>query len=175
MQTPFLGEIIFAAYNYPPRGWHVCDGTLLPINQYAALYSLIGTTYGGNGQTNFALPDLRGRVPVGFGDGPGLTPVPMGESAGSEQVSLNEQQIPAHDHEVAAAASGGKGATQDPAGAVYAGLTDTKIWAGVPATAENMNSGMVKPAGGGQSHENRMPYLAMNYLIALQGLFPQRP
>jgi microcystin-dependent protein len=175
MDLPFIGEITIVAFGYPPVGWALCDGSLLPIQGNEALYSLIGTMYGGNGTTNFGLPDLRGRIPVGMGTGPGLTPVTQGEKAGVENVALASPELPLHSHNVAAAAAGGRGATQNPNGCVYAANASAPIWAPPPTPAVAMNSAMVASSGGSQAHENRMPYLALNYYIALQGLYPTRP
>ena len=168
MADPFIGEIRAFGFNFPPRGWATCSGQILPIAQNTALFSLLGTTYGGNGQTTFALPDLRGRVPVHFGQGPGLSNVVLGQQAGSESVTLTSEQMPSHNHAIAAS-NGAAGASRPSnnfpaAGGAYATATD----------GTTMNAGMVRNTGGGQPHENRQPYLGLNICIALAGIFPSR-
>jgi microcystin-dependent protein len=163
---PFLGTIIIFAGNFAPRGWAFCNGQLLPINQNTALFSLLGTQYGGNGQTTFALPDLRGRAALHFGQGPGLSNYTQGEVAGVENVTLLASQMPAHTH--AQPATAGDETTNRPnaavpaRGGVYANAADGSNLAGTTS------------AGGGQPHENRQPYLVLNYIIALEGIFPSR-
>ncbi len=170
---PFIGEIKLFAGNFAPRGWAFCDGQLLPINQWQALFSILGTMYGGDGRTNFALPDLRGRVSVHPGNGSGLSPYGIGEKGGAETVTLSVQQMPVHSHSLNANAQNGD--TSDPPGS---SLADTK-----GSDKDYMKSGMVNTemspnsigaTGSGQPHENRQPYLAVNYIIALQGVFPSR-
>lgn len=156
---PILGTIILFAGNFAPRGWAFCDGQLMSIAQNTALFSILGTTYGGDGQTTFALPDLRGRAPIHPGNGPGLTPRALGESSGSESVTLTVGQIPAHNHVVQSAPE----ANGDPSANIFAAATDEK--AGQAATGV---------AGGSQPHDNMQPFLALNYIIALQGVFPSR-
>ena len=170
MDEPFVGEIILAGFTFPPVGWAVCDGRLLRVQDYAALFSLIGNAYGGDGATTFALPDLRGRVAVCAGAGPGMPPVSLGEKAGQETVPLAEGHMPVHTHSVAAGTTAG---TQSPMGAVYGG--GAAVFAAPDASPVSMAPNMVHAAGGSQPHENRMPYLALNYLIALEGIYPQRP
>jgi microcystin-dependent protein len=152
--------------NFAPAGWALCNGQLLSIQQNTALFSILGTTYGGNGQTNFALPDLRGRVPLHFGQGPGLTSYTEGQVGGSESITLIQQQMPQHTH-------------QQPATA--ADQTTNRPNAAVPARGGFYNgtqdASLLKPttaAGGNQPHENRQPFLVLNYCIALQGIFPSR-
>jgi microcystin-dependent protein len=170
---PFLAEIKLFAGNFAPRGWAFCDGQLLPINQNQALFSLLGTMYGGDGRTTFALPDLRGRVPVHPGNGPGLSPYSIGQMGGAETVTLTVQQLPAHSHSLNANAQNGD--TSDPPGS---SLADTKgsdkdyMKSGVVNTEMSPNS--IGATGGGQAHENRQPYLAVSYIIALQGIYPSR-
>ena len=168
---PWIGEIALVAFNFPPVGWATCDGQLLSIAQNTALFSLLGTTYGGNGQTTFALPDLRGRVPIHMGQGPGLTPYTIGEVAGTETVTLLSSQMPAHSHVVSASTLNG---TSD----VPTGAFPAKNAAGVPsyvaAANANMAGSMIGPTGGNQPHDNRQPFLTMNYIIALQGIVPSR-
>ena len=178
---PFLGQIIMVGFNFAPRGWAMCNGQLLSIAQNSALFALLGTTYGGDGQTTFALPDLRGRCAIGMGQGPGLTNYTQGEKGGVENVTLIQTQMPSHTH--ALAASSTDGTVSDPTNAVIANNQVT-IERGntVPASAFNpgppnavMSPQAIQPTGGNQSHENRQPYLAMNYIIALEGIFPSRP
>ncbi len=168
MSEPFLGQISIFGFNFPPRGWATCSGQILPIAQNTALFSLLGTTYGGNGQTTFALPDLRGRVPVGFGQGPGLSNVQLGQQAGTEVVTLTSAQLAPHPHGVAAsnaAATGSRpGGNFLSAGGAFTNASD----------GTTMNPGMIQNAGGGQPHENRQPYLGVNVCIALEGIFPSR-
>jgi microcystin-dependent protein len=170
----FIGEIDLVPFNFPPRGWAFCDGQLLPINQNQALFSLLGTTYGGDGRTTFALPDLRGRSPVhvGGGAGPGLSPIALGEVGGVEVVTLNTGQIPAHNHMVNVSAANG---TSDNPNNTIPGRNAS----GVPdyssaAPNAQMAPGAIAPTGGNQPHENRSPYLGLNYIIALEGIFPSR-
>ena len=164
MGDPFLAEIRIMAFTYPPRGWAFTNGQLLPINQNQALFALLGTTYGGNGQTNFALPDFRGRTPIHFGDGHTL-----GEAAGAPAVTLTMQQMPAHTHflQGTTAAAG----TANPSGAVLAPANNLYQ---APSNLATMNPGSVTNTGGSQPHENMQPYLTLSFCIALQGIFPSR-
>lgn len=162
MGTPYLGEIKMIAWNYPPRGWAFCNGQLLAINQNQALFAILGTTYGGNGTTNFALPNLQGRVPAHVG-----STVSLGQQGGSQAVTLNTSQI-GHGHNVNASANANTNAAPGnfPAGApssVYGSGADT-----------SMNAGIVSTVGGSQPHNNLQPYLVINFIIALQGVFPSR-
>lgn len=177
MDTPILGSITLFAGNFAPRGWALCNGQILSIAQNSALFSLLGTTYGGNGTSTFALPDLRGRAPIHWGQGPGLTNRVIGEASGSENVTLLSTQMPQHTHLVAASTAT---ATQPaPTGNLLAVSTD----AGVGGTPSNfieptanttMAPNMIQPAGGNQPHNNMQPYLAITYIIALEGIFPSR-
>ena len=173
---PLLGEIKMFGGNFEPRGWAFCNGQLLPIAQNTALFSLLGTTYGGNGQTTFALPDLRGRAPLHFGTGPGLTPKDLGELAGSENVTLIASQMPAHNHQLTA--SNQPGGTDDPTNTVPAKAFDQNAGNvnAYVATAPNvaMNPTAMSVAGSSQPHDNMQPYLAVNFIIALEGVFPSR-
>jgi len=182
-QDNFLGEIRWVPYNFTPRGWATCDGQLLPISQNTALFSLLGTTYGGDGQTTFALPDLRGRTPIHRGNGPGLSTRYLGEQGGAEVATLTEQQIPAHNH--ALKAHTGVGKVTSPAGAAIArpGVRKTPDgpWSyadlysfvnAVPAYV--MAPGSIGSTGGGQPHENMSPFTTLTCIIALQGIFPAR-
>lgn len=170
MSEPFIGQITMFAGTFPPRSWAFCDGQLLPIQSYSALFSILGTTYGGDGRTTFALPDLRGRVPMHAGNGPGLSSRPQGQRAGAENVTLNINQIPAHTH--ALQASDGFGSSKEPGGNVPAMADDgERNYSSVVSGAD------MKPTestGAGQSHANMQPYLAIRYIIALQGIFPSR-
>jgi microcystin-dependent protein len=165
MSEPFLAEIKIVGFNFAPRGWAFCDGQILPINQNQSLYSLLGTTYGGDGRTSFGLPDLRGRVPVHVGD-----EVTLGAKAGVESVALDPAEIPEHSHAprgTAAPADSG-----DPAGKLPAGA-DTEVYEPPGALVETAPEA-VAPGGGGAAHANMQPFLVLNFAIALQGLFPPR-
>jgi microcystin-dependent protein len=170
MATPFLSEIKLMAFNFPPKGWALCNGQTLPINPNQALFSLLGTTYGGNGQTTFALPNLQSRVGIHQGQGVGLSTYTIGQVSGSENVTLTTGQMPVHGHGLVANA-GTAGASR-PDGAVLA-RTATNTYAASPdGTA--MNAGAIGQAGGGQPHTNIQPFLCLNFCIALQGIFPSR-
>jgi microcystin-dependent protein len=167
---PFLGQIMIVSYDFAPKGWALCQGQILPINQNTALFSLLGTTFGGDGRTTFALPDLRGRVPIGAGQGPGLQLYDLGGSGGEEQVTLTLSQIPNHSHVPIGAASVAN--TGSPSGAHWAMPRALLYSSSAPAVA--MSTGVLGNMGGGQPHDNLKPYLAMNYVIALVGVFPSR-
>lgn len=167
MSTPYLGMIITVPYNFAPRGWAFCNGQILSIAQNTALFSLLGTTYGGNGQTTFALPDLRGRVPISSGQGPGLSSYNLGQSAGVENVTLTTDEIPVHTHGVGAT---GTFATKNPGGQVPAPGGAY----GSPTDGTSMDANMVRPTGGSQPHTNIQPYLTLNFCIALAGIYPSR-
>ncbi|SIO05922.1 Microcystin-dependent protein [Singulisphaera sp. GP187] len=173
MLNPFLGQILAVPYNFAPRGWALCNGQILPISQNTALFSLLGTTYGGNGQSTFALPDLRGRVPINAGQGPGLSDYSMGEADGSEAVTLPLAGLPSHSHGAVGFAR--RGRASSPAGAAWAASSagDTTYTGGAGANAP-MSPVSTSVAGSDQGHENRQPYLALNFIIALQGIFPAR-
>ncbi len=171
MATPFVGEIRLFAGNFAPAGWAFCDGSLLPISQNDVLFQLIGTTYGGDGVNTFALPDLRGRVPVHQGAGPGLTPRTIGEVAGAETVTLLGAQLPSHNHVLNAtttAASGANGVAGSLTGANTAG---SSFYGSTPGGGA-MASGVLGSAGAGQAHNNMAPYLGLNFIISLFGIFP---
>ncbi|BDS12550.1 phage tail protein [Aureispira anguillae] len=171
--NPFLGEIVMFGGNFAPRGWAFCDGQLLPISSNSALFSILGTIYGGDGRTTFALPDLRGRVAMHPGNGPGLTPRRLGERGGQETVTLTVNQIPAHHHNIIAV--GLEGNSNDPTSRLLAntGAFDSE-YSNSTSGHVLMNSGMVQNTGGGQSHTNIQPFTCVNYIIALQGVFPSR-
>ncbi len=171
MADPFVAEIRIFPFNFAPKGWAWCDGQLLPLSQNTALFSLLGTTYGGNGKSNFALPDLQGRAPMHPGQGPGLSLHDLGETGGSETVSLLESEIPAHSH--ALQASTRPAEDNDAAGQFAARTTVNAYAAGNPAPAP-MAPEALAPAGGDAPHNNLMPYLTFYFCIALQGVFPPR-
>ncbi len=172
MQEPFIGSIVLFCGNFAPRGWALCDGQLLPIAQNTALFSILGTTFGGDGRTTFALPDLRGRVPLHPGSGPGLSNYTLGEAAGAESVTLISTQMPAHNHSVAAPCSDSGPSTPSPVGAVAANQDQTPFYAASGSAA--MAAATSTVAGGNQPHENRQPLLAINFIIALEGIYPSR-
>ncbi len=174
MSQPFVGQIIAVGFNFAPDGWFPCDGRLLPISQYDVLFALIGTTYGGDGQTNFALPNLCGRVAVSQGNGPGLSPYVMGQQGGAETVTLVAGQNGGHAHPLMA--SSRTGSTNVPGtGAALAQGGQPLVDVYNPAQPNTaLASASVGVAGGGQPHENRQPYLGLNYIIAWSGLFPSQ-
>ncbi len=172
---PFVGEIRIFTGNFAPLGWALCNGQLLPISQNTALFSLLGTMYGGDGKSNFALPNLQGRAPLMFGQGPGLSPRSQGEVGGAAAVTLTSAQIPAHGHTVSGSAS--LGTTPAPGGTVWgeaSAARGQKIYSTNPGTAPAMSPQAFGPTGGGQPHNNLPPYLVLNFSIALQGVFPAR-
>ena len=174
---PFIGEIRMFGGNFAPVGWATCDGQLLPIQQYAAVFSLLGTTYGGNGTTNFALPDLRGRVPLHVGNGPGLSPYTLGEATGSEKVTLAQNQMPAHTH--SANGSSTSASQASPGGNVWASPGDSGGGAGTGYANVAPNAPMAAAAigvtGGNVPVPVIQPLLCVTFIIALQGIFPSRP
>ncbi|MDE2365512.1 MAG: phage tail protein [Betaproteobacteria bacterium] len=171
MSEPFLGEIRSFGFNFTPVGWAQCNGQLLSIAQNTALFSILGTTYGGDGRTTFALPNLQGSTPMGAGQGSGLTNRVLGESGGTEAEVIGIQQIPSHNH--AANAQPGNGNQAAPAGNFWAqDLGGSKEY-GSSGTSQ-MAAGSISVTGGGQSHSNLQPYQVLNYCIALQGIFPPR-
>jgi microcystin-dependent protein len=173
MSMPFIGEIRNFGFNFAPTGWAQCNGQLLPIYSNSALFSLLGTMYGGNGMTNFALPDLRGRVPIGVGSGPGLSTRVQGEWAGDETTTLATNNLPAHSHALNAKVGIGNQAT--PSGHLLA-ASDQRNSQFTSASADTtMAATSVGSTGSGTPISNMQPYLVTNYCIALQGLFPSRP
>ncbi len=173
MADPFVAEIRIFPFNFAPKGWAWCDGQLMPLSQNTALFSLLGTTYGGDGKSNFALPNLQGRVPMQPGQGPGLSLRDLGESGGTETVTLLESEMPPHNHGLTAQAAPGDSAT--PAGNAFArtiGATPYRPPGGAALTA--MAGQSLSPNGGGQPHNNMQPYLTCYFAIALQGVFPPR-
>ena len=172
MSQPFVGECRLVGFNYAPEGWATCQGQLVPISDNDTLFNLIGTTYGGDGQQTFGLPDLQGRVPIHQGTGPGGVNFVIGQKAGVETVTLNGQQMPIHTHPLMA--SGSNGNTNLLQGAVLA-ATQTQIYNAIsPGPAAVMNSQSITPAGGSQAHDNLQPYLTMNWIISLFGIYPSQ-
>jgi microcystin-dependent protein len=181
MSDPFLGQIIMFGGNFAPRSWAFCHGQLLPISQNTALFSILGTTYGGDGRTTFGLPDLRGRVPIAQGHGPGLSPHSLGSRGGNESTTLTEANLPAHNHDVTATAKckSTAGNSNDAVGNVWAddaGRASATFSSAAPDADMNTNSidAVSQNTGGSQPFNNMQPYLAVNYIIALQGTFPSR-
>jgi microcystin-dependent protein len=176
---PFLGEIRAVGFTFAPQGWALCQGQLLPVAQNTALFSLLGTTYGGNGQSTFALPDLRGRLIVSPGQGPGLSNYALGQVSGTETVGLLSSQLPAHIHGltgVVVRVSSNSANVASPAGTILAATEDLHYSSGSGTQmGSSAITGTAQPVGGNAGHPNLMPYLALNYIIALQGIFPSRP
>lgn len=175
MSECFVGEIRMFGGNYAPEGWHLCDGTALKVIEYQMLYSLIGTTYGGDGRIDFALPDLRGRLPVGIGQGAGLTNRTLAQSFGSETITLTEGQMPSHAHP--ALASTDLATENKPASDRVVGATPSGYVAFLPASATGntmraFDDTTISFIGSSQPHDNMMPTLAINFIIALQGIYP---
>ncbi len=164
MTTPFIAEIRIFSFNFPPKGWAFCNGQLLPINQNQALFSLLGTTYGGDGQTNFGLPDLRSRVPFHFGNGHTL-----GERAGEEAHTLTNPEMPQHTHSPVGSSATANAAA--PTGNLWATLTSAGY---APSSNTTLNPASITNSGGSQAHNNLSPLLVLNFCIALQGIFPSR-
>lgn len=164
MSNPYIGEIRMFGGNFAPAGWMFCDGSLLPISENDALFNLIGTTYGGDGQTTFALPDLRGRLPLHQGGG-----FILGEQAGTEDVTLTVQQIPIHTHAMVATTD--QGLSNSPPGNILAQSPNVKVYSAA-APSQAMNAQAVGIIGGSQPHTNFQPYLCINFIISLFGIFP---
>lgn len=174
MADPYLGSIHIFAGDYAPRNYALCDGQLLSIQQNTALYSLIGTAFGGDAKTTFALPDMRGRIPVHRGNASGNpTNWSMGTSGGKEHASLTNEQIPVHNHLVQA--SSASGTSSEPGGNILAGSTNTNTYSQSIDNPVKMATQSVESTGANQEHENRMPFLAVNFIIALFGVYPMRP
>ncbi len=169
MSEPFLGEIRLFGFNFAPSGWAMCNGQVLPINQNQALFALLGTQYGGNGTSNFALPDLRSRIPLHQGQGNGLSSYVIGSTIGAETVQLTQAQMPSHSHQ--AHASNAKATSKNPSGLVP-GHPPEDTYAAPDGTI--MNAGTIAATGGSQPFDNRQPLLVLNFCIALQGIFPSR-
>jgi microcystin-dependent protein len=169
--APFVGEIRVFPFNFAPTGWAECDGQLLTISDNSALFSVVGTIYGGDGKATFGLPNLQDSVPAGPGHGPGLSPYAVGGTAGSESVSLTEREIPKHNHQVMAQTVD-QGDNRIPSTTLHLG--NTQMYSDVANPTSLLNPTAVSIAGGNVPHNNLMPYLTMNFCIALQGIFPPR-
>ena len=167
MADPFLAEVRIFPYNFAPRGWAFCNGQLLPISQNTALFSILGTMYGGNGQTTFGLPNLQGRTPIGTGQGPGLSHYDTGETGGTESVTLTAQELPSHTHTLMASSAAATSGVPD--GTAVLATTSAAVY----APAQNLVT-MAPLGSAGQPHPNRQPYTVLNFCIAVQGIFPAR-
>lgn len=172
MASNYIGQVLLVGFNYAPRGYALCNGAILPISQNAALFSLLGTTFGGNGTSTFGLPDLRGRVPIHQGQGPGLTNYVMGEMSGTENVTLVANQIPAHTH--ALNVSNAAATLGAPNGNFIAAKNRADPGFAAASDGSTLSSGSVAANAGGQPHSNLQPLLVMNYVIAITGVFPSR-
>jgi microcystin-dependent protein len=170
MSEPFIGQIQMFGFNFAPRSWALCDGQLLPISQNSALFSLLGTIYGGDGRTTFALPELRGRMPMHFGNGPGLTNRAIGQKSGEQSHQLTEAEMPNHIHTRPVTAAVGDSTT--PVGTVPATANDGE--SNYSTAAAGLSSNNAASSGGSQAHNNLPPYLVINFSIALFGVFPSR-
>jgi microcystin-dependent protein len=171
MSEPFVGEIRMFAGNFAPRGWAFCDGQLLAVSQNDALFSLLGTIYGGDGRTTFGLPDLRGRIPIHAGTGPGLSPRRLGAKGGAEKVTLTVNQLPSHTHALKGSSTTAN--ALNPGGALLA-TAQSQVYFNREETMTNLNSGSVGNVGGSRSHTNLMPFLCVHFIIALFGIYPSR-
>jgi len=171
--NPFLAEIRIFPFNFAPKGWAFCDGQTLPISQNTALFSLLGTTYGGDGKSNFALPNMQGNAPMFNGQGPGLSLHDLGETGGSDTVTLLESEIPSHSHALMASAHAANIDAPNP-NLALGRSTPQQMYQIPPAATTPLSDQTIAPAGGDQPHNNLMPYLTLNFCIALQGVFPPR-
>ena len=174
MAEPFLGEIRICGFNFPPRGWALCDGQILPINQNQALFSLLGTTYGGDGRTTFGLPDLRGRVPMGPRNGPGLSDRRLGEKGGTETNTLTASQLPAHTHPLLGHGAAGNANTVPGNSLSNDAGVSSATYSSVAPSAPIHAASIGNSTGGGTAVNNVQPFLAVNFIIALVGVFPSR-
>ncbi|HNP71261.1 MAG TPA: tail fiber protein [Kouleothrix sp.] len=172
MSDPYIGEIRLFGGNFAPYGWFFCDGSTLQISQYETLFSLIGTTYGGDGQTTFQLPDLRGRLPIHQGQGNGLSLRVIGQPGGAEQVTLLQGQLPVHNH--SALANSGAGNSDEPANNYWSGSATVPQFVPGDQANTNMNTAAIGASGGSMPHENMQPYLAVSFIIAWQGIYPSQ-
>ncbi len=168
---PFIGQIMIFGGNFPPKGWAFCDGSLLAIASNTALFSILGTMYGGNGTTTFGLPDLRGRVPIGMGQGPGLGNYVEGQMGGEVNHTLLVTEMPAHNHVISAATSSEGASTNQPGSNIPGSAPAYQSTGNADGSLGGITCG---PSGSSQPHNNMQPYTAMNYIIALQGIFPSR-
>lgn len=184
MDNAFIGQVMLFAGNFAPRGWSLCEGQLMSIAQNTALFSILGTTYGGDGQTTFALPDLRGRVAVGSGSGPGLSPWDLGESQGNETIGLNLSQLPMHNHNVMVSNNAATSPNATTTGTCYLAAAagtyggdalsvNMYLNDGVPP-ADVLGNNSITSSGGSQPHQNIQPSLGLNYIICLEGIYPTR-
>ena len=173
MSDQFLAEIRIFPFNFPPTGWAFCNGQIMPISQNTALFALLGTTYGGDGKSTFALPNLQGSAPMQPGQGQGLSLRDLGEMSGVEAITLLQSEIPVHTHGMRASPDPGDNTVPGPTISL-AGASGGNIYS-TTTTNQMMAPQALPPAGGGLPHNNMQPYLALNYCIALQGIFPQRP
>lgn len=174
MSEPYLGQVIAVGFNFAPVGWALCNGQTLAISENIALFQLLGTTYGGDGVNTFQLPDLRGRVSVCAGQGPGLQPYLQGELAGRENVTLIAGQIGAHTHNFMATSTAAAGAAPGPGLVLAAAATGDEVYSNAGADTTLAGSSISQAPGGSLPHENRQPYTVINYIIALQGVFPSQ-
>ncbi len=172
MSEPFVGEIRMFAGNFAPRGWAFCDGQLLAVSQNDALFSLLGTIYGGDGRTTFGLPDLRGRIPIHAGSGPGLSQRRLGSKGGAENVTLTVNQLPSHSHQPMQASTG-PGTSNDPNDQVPSNSPSVDLWI-EEAPFESLSPSALTNKGGSRRHTNLMPFLCINFIIALFGIYPSR-
>jgi len=173
MSEPFVGEIKMFGGNFAPRGWALCDGQLLAVSQNDALFSLLGTIYGGDGRTTFALPDMRGRVPIHQGHGPGLSSRQIGSRFGTETETLTQAQMPAHTHDFVA--SDNPTSSGYPASNLLSNADGENMYSAAAATHDrSLNEATVSSTGGGQAHDNMMPFQCVNFIIALVGIYPSR-
>ena len=174
MADPFVAEIRIFPFNFAPKGWAFCDGQLLPISQNTALFSLLGTTYGGDGKSTFALPNMQGNAPMHPGQGPGLSLHDLGETGGEPTVTLLGTEMPIHSHGLMASGQPGEDPTPGPTEAL-ARSTGANLYQTTATGLVQLAPQAVAPTGGGQPHNNMQPYLTLNFCIALQGVFPARP
>ena len=174
MADPFVAEIRIFPFNFAPRGWAWCDGQLLPLSQNTALFSLLGTTYGGNGKSNFALPDLQGNVPMFWGQGPGLSLYDLGQTGGSQTVTLIQSEMPSHTHQVMSAAQAATSGVPSPSVGPSRSRGMNLYQSNVTQNIVQMSPSATGPAGGSLPPHNMMPYLTFYFCIALQGVFPPR-
>lgn len=172
MSEPFVGEIRMFAGNFAPRGWAFCDGQLLAVSQNDALFALLGTIYGGDGRTTFGLPDLRGRLPIHAGDGPGLSPRRLGAKFGTEEETITVNQLPSHGHDPFQASTD-RGNEANPGGNLLAESPQISMYIEDPSSA-NLNTSSITQVGGSRSHTNLMPFLCVHFIIALVGIYPSR-
>ena len=175
MSNPFVAEIRIFPFNFAPKGWAFCDGQLLPISQNTALFSLLGTTYGGDGKSTFALPNLQGSAPMHQGQGPGLSLRDLGESAGEQSVTLLQTEMPSHSHQASAASDSGPTSPANNTWGTLPGRTPPPLYVDGSPNASNVSMGnALSIAGGNLPHNNMQPYLTLNFCIALQGVYPPR-